>query len=164
MGEGKTRVALVGTGHRGAGTWGRELLAQVGDVVEMVGLCDQNQLRLERARTAIGPPAPMFPDLGAMLRETRPDRLMVCTRDSAHDDHIVQALEAGVDVMTEKPMTTTAEKCRRILDAEARTGRRVDVTFNYRYAPPSQRIKQLLLERAIGEVVSVDFHWYLDTR
>ncbi|WP_395676007.1 Gfo/Idh/MocA family protein [Inquilinus sp.] len=164
MGEGKTRVALVGTGHRGAGTWGRELLAQVGDVVEMVGLCDQNPLRLERARAAIGVDAPVFTDLGAMLRETRPDRLMVCSRDSAHDDHIVQALEAGVDAITEKPMTTTAEKCRRILAAEKRTGRRVDVTFNYRYAPTSQRIKQLLLDGAIGDVVSVDFHWYLDTK
>ncbi len=39
---------------------------------------------------------------------------------------------------------------------------RVDVTFNYRYAPTAARIKELLPAGAIGEVVSVDFHWYLD--
>jgi predicted dehydrogenase len=61
-------------------------------------------------------------------------------------------------------MTTTAENCRRILEAERRTGRRVDVTFNYRYSPTSERIKQLLVAGTIGEVASVDFHWYLDTQ
>ncbi|MBV9221137.1 MAG: Gfo/Idh/MocA family oxidoreductase, partial [Methylobacteriaceae bacterium] len=48
-----------------------------------------------------------------MLAAVRPDTLIVCTRDSAHDDHIVEALEAGIDVLTEKPMATTAQKCRR---------------------------------------------------
>ena len=59
-------------------------------------------------------------------------------------------------------MGTTLEACGRILAAERRTGRRVDVAFNYRFAPTARRLKELLLEKAIGEVVSVDFHWYLD--
>jgi predicted dehydrogenase len=159
---GKRRVAVIGTGHRGAGTWGKELLATCGDLVDLVGLCDNNSMRLKRARAAIGADCPIFTDLGAMLAECRPDTLVVCTRDSAHDDHIVAALEAGVDVITEKPMATTAEKCARILAAERRTGRRVDVAFNYRFSPTARRIKELLRARAIGDVVSVDFHWYLD--
>jgi predicted dehydrogenase len=60
-------------------------------------------------------------------------------------------------------MGTTLEACGRILAAERRTGRRVDVAFNYRFAPTARRLKELLLQRAIGEIVSVDFHWYLDT-
>ena len=60
-------------------------------------------------------------------------------------------------------MATTAEDCRRILEAEARTGRRVDVAFNYRFAPTSRKIRELLAAGRIGEVTSVDFHWYLDT-
>ena len=61
-------------------------------------------------------------------------------------------------------MATTAAKCRRILEAEARTGRKVNVAFNYRYAPFGAKIKELLMEGAIGEITSIDFHWYLDTR
>jgi predicted dehydrogenase len=160
----KRRVAVVGTGHRGAGTWGRELLATCGDVVDLVGLCDSNSLRLRAARTAIGADCAAFTDLGAMLAQSRPDTLVVCTRDSAHDDHIVQALEAGVDVITEKPMTTTVSKCARILSAERRTGRRIDVAFNYRFAPTARTVKELLRARTIGDVVSVDFHWYLDVQ
>ena len=68
----------------------------------------------------------------------RPQTLIVCTRDDTHADLIVAALEAGVDVVTEKPMATTAEMCRRILDAERRTGRRVDVGFNYRFSPTAR--------------------------
>jgi predicted dehydrogenase len=159
----KRRVALVGTGHRGTGMWGRELLAECGDWVEMVGLCDSNALRVERAKALIGVEAPVFTEVAELLAATRPDTLIVCSRDVQHDAHIVAALEAGCDVVCEKPMTTTPERCRRILEAERRSGRRIDVTFNYRFAPTSQRIKELLRAGVIGDVVSVDFHWYLDT-
>src|SRR5687767_10271416 len=155
LGSAKRRIALVGTGHRGTGMWGRELLAECGTWVEMVGLCDMNPLRVERARELVGVDAPVFTDVATMLRETRPETLIVCSRDVQHDAHIIMALEAGCDVVTEKPMTTTAEKCRRILEAEARTGRRIDVTFNYRYGPTARRIKELILAGAIGEIASV---------
>jgi predicted dehydrogenase len=121
-------------------------------------------MRLERARAAIGVDAPVFLSAEALLEAARPETLIVCTRDDTHADIIIGALQAGVDVVTEKPMTTTAENCRRILETEQRTGRRVDVTFNYRYSPTSRRIKELLSSGAIGEIVSVDFHWYLDTQ
>jgi predicted dehydrogenase len=160
----RRRVALIGTGHRGASLWGRELLAGHRSRVALVGLADKNSLRAEAARVAIGTNAPAFTDLQTMLAETRPDTLIVCTRDDTHADFIVAALEAGADVITEKPMATTAAMCRRILEAEKRTGRRVDVTFNYRYAPTARRLKELLLSGAIGEIASIDFHWYLDVQ
>ena len=98
-----------------------------------------------------------------MIAETRPDTVIVTTKDATHDDYICRAMELGCDVITEKPMTTDAAKCRRILDTQARTGRKVTVTFNYRYSPPRTQIKDLLMSGVIGEVTSVDFHWLLDT-
>ncbi|MBP0580143.1 Gfo/Idh/MocA family oxidoreductase [Labrys sp. LIt4] len=158
------RVALVGTGHRGAGMWGKELLQGWRDRAEFVAICDVNEMRATAARTAIGTNAPVYTDVDEMLASVKPEIVIVCSRDDTHDEIIVKALEAGCRVITEKPMTTTPEKCRRILEAEARTGRPVDVTFNYRFAPTAARIKQLLREEAVGTVTSVDFHWYLDTQ
>ncbi|MDZ5453005.1 Gfo/Idh/MocA family oxidoreductase [Labrys sp. ZIDIC5] len=158
------RVALVGTGHRGAGMWGKELLQGWRDRAEFVAICDINEMRATAARTAIGTNAPVYTDVDEMLASVKPEIVIVCSRDDTHDEIIVKALEAGCRVITEKPMTTTPEKCRRILEAEARTGRPVDVTFNYRFAPTAARIKQLLREEAVGTVTSVDFHWYLDTQ
>lgn len=161
----RRRIAIVGTGHRGAGTWGREVPEVCGDEVELVGLSDKNPARLAVVAETLGAAGvALDTDLDAVLRKSRPHTLVVCTRDDTHADIIVRALEAGIDVVTEKPMATTAEDCRRILDAEARTGRRVDVAFNYRFAPTSRRIRELLAEGRIGEVTSADFHWYLDTK
>ena len=160
----KRRIAIVGTGHRGAGTWGREMPQLCADEVEVVGLSDANPARLAAAAERIGAPAACVgTDLDAVLAESRPHTLLVCTRDDTHADIIVKALESGIDVVTEKPMATTAADCRRILDAEARTGRKVDVAFNYRFAPTSRKIRELLASGRIGTVTSADFHWYLDT-
>jgi predicted dehydrogenase len=164
MAQDKKRFAIIGTGHRGAGTWGKELLAGFREWVDLVGLCDRNSMRVEQARHAIGTNAPVFTDLPEMLRATQPELLIVTTRDDTHADIITAALEAGVDVLTEKPMATTAETVRQILDAERRTGRRVDVAFNYRYSPTSRKLKELILSDVIGEITSIDFHWYLDVQ
>jgi predicted dehydrogenase len=160
----KLRLAVVGTGIRFTRAWGTELLKEQGDRVEIVGLCDINPKRMAASKRLVGIDAPTFTDVGEMLRRTRPDALMVTTKDATHDDMIVQGLEAGVDVITEKPMTTDETKLRRIVEAERRSGKRVAVTFNYRYAPTAARIKQLLMAGTIGPVTSVDFHWYLDNR
>ncbi|MDK1492732.1 Gfo/Idh/MocA family oxidoreductase [Sinorhizobium sp. 7-81] len=161
--DNKRRFALVGTGNRGTTMWGKDLLAGWRGQVDLVAIAETNALRAERARTMIATNAPIYGNVDAMLAEARPDLVIVCTPDDTHDDIVVRALEAGADVITEKPMSTTVEKIRRILDAEKRTGRRVDVSFNYRFAPTAARIKELLNSGEIGRVTSVDFHWYLDT-
>ena len=98
-----------------------------------------------------------------MLAEQRPQTVIVTSPDATHHEYILQAMEAGCDVITEKPMTTDAARCRQILDVSRRTGRRCRVTFNYRYSPPRSQVKDLLMSGAIGEVLSVDFHWLLNT-
>ncbi|MFO1210157.1 MAG: Gfo/Idh/MocA family oxidoreductase [Amaricoccus sp.] len=165
MNTNKRRLAIVGTGHRGAGTWGRDAPETCADEVELTGLGDINPARLAVVAEKLGAGgASVSTDLDAMLAKARPHTLVVCTRDDTHADIIVKALEAGIDVITEKPMATTAEDCRRILAAEARTGRRVDVAFNYRFAPTSRKLRELVASGRIGEVSSCDFHWYLDTK
>ena len=162
----RQRVALVGVGHRGLSMWGLELLADYAPWVDLVALCDSNPARIARGRELLGQPdLPAYATQAALLA-AHPDldRVLLCVPDHLHDAFIVEALEAGVDVVTEKPMATTAAQCASILAAQQRTGRRVDVTFNYRYTPTSARIKQILLAGEIGRIESVDFSWHLDTR
>jgi predicted dehydrogenase len=72
-------------------------------------------------------------------------------------------MDLGCDVITEKPMTIDEVKCQGILDAIKRTGRELRVTFNYRYAPITTKVRELLMNRVIGDVFSVHFEWLLDT-
>lgn len=158
----KMKVALVGTGIRGTTMWGRAVAEQYNEEVEFVGLCDTNPGRLAYGKDYIGVDCNTYADFDQMIREGKPDTVIVTTVDSTHHDFIIKAMEAGCDVITEKPMTTDEDKCQAILDAQDKTGQNVIVTFNYRYSPHRQKMKELLMQERIGKVTSVDFHWYLD--
>lgn len=159
----KIRIALIGTGSRGCGMWGRDLTRNYPGRLEFVGLCDSNPGRLEDGRKYIGANCPTFTNFEQMMKETKPDLLIVCTVDGTHHEFIVKGMEMGSNVLTEKPMTIDEQRIQYILDAEKRTGKHCRVTFNYRYSPHRVKIWELLRAGEIGELTSVDFHWYLDT-
>lgn len=158
----RRRYAIVGTGDRGSGMWGRDLVRRYPDLLDFVGLCDINPKRAIAARTYMGVDCPTFTSIDEMLDAAKPDLLMVTTVDGFHHEYIVKGLDRRIDVMTEKPMTTDEAKCQAVIDAEKRNDRKIAVTFNYRYAPAHQTIKEVLLNGEIGKVISVDFSWYLD--
>lgn len=158
----KQRLAMVGTGGRGIGMWGRPVIKEFGHMVEYAGLCDINPGRVEYAKKTLGLSCPTYTDFDKMMKETRPDRLLVMTVDGTHHEFIIKGMQYGADIITEKPMTIDEEKCQAILDTEKKTGKKVVVTFNYRYSPHRQRIYELLNNDVIGKVTSVDFHWYLN--
>ena len=158
----KIRVAMVGTGVRGIGMWGIPVVKEFSETVEFVGLCDINAGRVATAKKALGVNCTTYTDFDQMMKETKPDKLIVTTVDGTHHEFIIRGMEYGADIITEKPMTIDEKKCEAILEAEKRTGKKITVTFNYRYAPHRQKIYELLREGAIGKLTSVDFHWYLD--
>ncbi len=160
----RRRFAIVGTGHRATGMWGKDLADRYANEVEFVGLCDKNPLRVEAGRKLIGVECPTFTNFDEMLEKTKPELVMVTTVDSTHHIFIKRALEKGFNVITEKPMVTEAADCQSVLDAEKKHARNIIVTFNYRYAPKHEKIKQIIVSGEIGKVTSVDFSWYLDTR
>ena len=158
----KQRIVMVGTGHRGTSMWGNPVIAEFNNQVEFVGLCDINAGRVETAKKMMGLGCPTYTDFDKMMKETKPDRVIVTTVDGTHNEFIIKGMEYGADIITEKPMTTDEKKCQDILDAEKTTGKKIAVTFNYRYSPHRQKIYELLRNDAIGKITSVDFHWYLD--
>ncbi|MDX2599987.1 Gfo/Idh/MocA family oxidoreductase [Streptomyces caniscabiei] len=165
------RAAVVGLGAR-ARMFTEALTGPFAERIELVGLCDTNSHRMAVHNAWIAADRPgraPVPAYGAdefeeMLRRERVDLVVVCTVDRTHDHYIVRALEAGCDVVTEKPMTTDAERAHRILEARRRTGREVRVSFNYRYNPVHSAVRELLASGEIGEIGSVHFEWLLDLR
>ncbi len=159
----RRRYAMIGTGHRGTGMWGKDIFERYANEIEFVGLCDQNGKRAEAGKKLIGAACPTFTDFDEMVAKTKPELLMVTTVDSTHHEFITRALAKGIDVITEKPMATEAVQAQAILDAEKNHNRNITVAFNYRYAPKHQKIKEILRSGEIGKITSVDFSWYLDT-
>lgn len=166
---GKTRYLVVGTGGR-SNMFISAIAKDYRDTAELVGFCDVNQVRMDRYnRTLAEWSLPAVPtakpqDFDRLVHEVKPDVVIVTSIDRTHHRYIIRAMELGCDAISEKPMTVDAEKAQEILDAIKRTGRRLRVTFNYRYAPRNSKVKELLMQGAIGEVQSVHFEWLLDTR
>ena len=163
------RYAIVGTGGRYA-MYLRAIQRDYSNCAQLAGLCDINPHRLTVASefaAKLGgnsPPTYGADEFERMIEETRPDIVIVTSVDRTHDQYIVRAMQLGCDVISEKPMTVTAEKCQAILDTIKATGRNLCVTFNYRYAPRNSQVKALLQQRIVGEIKSVHFEWLLDTR
>ena len=165
----KSRIVLIGTGGRSE-MYIRAIFGKHSDTAELVAFSDVNPGRVEFYQKLIqelgapGPVAAFDPaDLTAFIRDNDIDRVVVTTPDYTHADYIVEGLEAGADVVVEKPLTIDAEGCRRITKAVEETGRNVVVTFNYRYSPRNSALKEIIQSGVIGKVTSIDFSWVLDT-
>lgn len=167
--NGRTCYAVVGTGSRVV-MFLDAIAGRYRETSELVGLCDISPSRMAwhnaRLKDRFGQtPIPTYSsnDFQRMFDERRPDVVIVTTVDATHHQYVIAAMEHGCDVLCEKPMTTDAAKARAIFDAIERTGRKLRVAFNYRYAPHTAKVCELIREGAIGTPLAVDLQWTLDT-
>ncbi|KAL0568878.1 hypothetical protein V5O48_013095 [Marasmius crinis-equi] len=159
------RTAIIGTGSRAA-MYIRGIVERPSSSV--VALLEPNSIRAkyynELLKSLGAPEVPVYqPDqFLELLKKERVETVVITCVDKLHHLYIIPALEAGVRVLCEKPMTVDVEKCKAILDAVERTGRHLTVTFNYRYNPTHEAVKRTIADGTIGEVLSVNFEWLLD--
>lgn len=158
----RKRYVLVGTGGRGVSMFGRPLLTDFPDTAELVGLFDSNPLRLAAANELLGTQLPVFTDITEMLRHLDPDGVIVATRDCTHAEFVIQSLEAGKRVYSEKPLCTTAKQCRDICAAAESSAGDCFVTHNWRYANATNLIREILRDGRIGNLLSIEFRETLD--
>ncbi|MFH2069003.1 MAG: Gfo/Idh/MocA family oxidoreductase [Candidatus Omnitrophota bacterium] len=157
------KYVLVGASGRSIGMYAQPIKERFSDCAKIVGIFDVNPLRAKKVKEIVGLGCEVFTDFDAMLKKTRPDVSIVTTVDRFHHLYIIKSLEAGLDAIVEKPMAIDAKKCNAILESEKKTGKKVTVTFNYRFTPYTTRIKELLKKEIVGNILNVNFEWMLDT-
>ncbi len=160
------KYAIVGVGGRHA-MFRRAITQTHAEGNDLVALCDVNETRLALSAGKVpkkgnGIATYEAADFERMIAEQQPDTVIVTTPDYLHHEYIVTALKAGRNVMTEKPMTVDLAKLRAVLEAQRESGKKLTVTFNYRYTPARTQLKDLLMSGVIGDITAVDFRWYLD--
>jgi predicted dehydrogenase len=160
----KKKYAIIGLSGRSKG-FTNNILDTYKDCSEIVALLDSNQARIADFNEANSLNIPGYNEneFDKMVLETKPDAVIISTTDATHHSYIVAAMKHNIDAITEKPMTIDAEKTRAILDAEKSSDAEVQVTFNYRYAPVHTKIKEMIMDGAVGKPTQVDFNYYLDT-
>jgi len=150
MGEqGKcVRLGVVGMGSRGG------MFAAVAQAVghaELVGVCESDPARRERAAEQFGVPG--FADTAALCAGTSPDAVVVATPDFAHREPAVAAAEAGCHVMIEKPLAMTAEDARAIAGAVEASGMQAMVAFENHWNPVAAGMKSAADAGELGELI-----------
>ena len=110
----RVRIGIVGSGSIANGLYlpGIAAIPQA----EVVALCDISSDRLEATSQRFNVPQ-RYTDLGEMLAQSDIDLLINTTPIQAHYELNLQAVEAGVNVYTEKPMTATVEEADQLIEA-----------------------------------------------
>lgn len=146
----------------GAGGFGQSWLQIVKDYqgAELSAVVDIMPDHLAKAAQITGlPQERLFRQPEDAFRDIKADIALIVTPPPTHKALAAQALEAGLHVLMEKPMTHTYEEAVGLLDISRRYNKQVAVSQNYRWRPPVQTVKKLLNEGVIGSVGYVEYEF-----
>jgi len=148
---GKLSVGIIGAGY-----WGPNLIRNFSNcpLTEVGGICDANPVRLE----AVGR------NWGHLKRVASVDQLLdlgvkavaIATPVSTHYSIVKRCLEAGVDVMVEKPLAATVSEAQSLVGMAQRHGRVLMVDHTYLFSNPIRLIKQLIDGGELGDLYYID--------
>ena len=143
------RIGVVGTGW-----WATE--AHIPGLIEhphaeVAALCDLDAERAARAAEHYGVAA-VYDDLDRMLARESLDGLVIASSNATHFELARRAIDAGLHVLIEKPMTETAPEGRVLLEAAERAGTEIVVGHTFHYTRLARRARELITGGAIGEV------------
>ncbi len=151
-----TSVVIAGTGGRGRITYA-PYAKKFPEQMRLIAAADRIPERLEEMRQEYGlEQDKCFSSVEEMFAQPRlADMAFICTQDADHVRHACLALDKGYDVLLEKPVSADIAQCRQLLDKAEKLGRSVTVCHVLRYAPFYQKLKSLLEEGALGEIISI---------
>jgi predicted dehydrogenase len=120
----------------------------------LVSVCDANQQSLTSASRKWQVPG--FDDFEQMLKEQKPEAVIICTPDFAHREFVITAANHGVNVMVEKPLATLEEDADHMLAAVQAAGIICQVAFENRWNPTFVQVKQAIERGDLGDVSLVN--------
>ena len=144
------RVGMVSFAHVHAPAYA----AVLGDLeqADFVGLTDADANRGREAAERFG--VRYFEDADSLFGAV--DAVVVCSENKNHARDTIPALRAGVHVLCEKPISTTIDDARAIIDASEASGSQFRVAFPVRYLPSIVRAKEILREGSLGRILAVN--------
>jgi predicted dehydrogenase len=150
-GDRKLRYGFIGAG--GIASAHMTQLALRKDV-EMVAMADPNEKSMADYATKFGIKN-SFANWREMLSKVQLDAVSVCTPNKLHAECAIGAMEAGCDVLCEKPLAGSAEEGEAMIKAAEKLGRKLVIGFQYRFGPKTQFIRQAFDNGQFGKILFV---------
>ena len=148
------RVALIGAGRIAGVHLG---FARSVKNATVVAVCDADAASAEKFARERNVPA-YFTDVGEMLRTAQPSIVHVVTPPTTHAKLAIAAMQAGANVLVEKPMAMTVAECDRMIAVARDNGRRICVDHNRLFDPVINQVRAFVQSGKLGDVVSVEAH------
>lgn len=145
----------LGAGARG-NVYGRYALAHA-DELKIVGVAEPIPIRNKRytEKHSIKDENRFVTWEHVFQKPKFADAIIITTPDHLHYGPCMQALDMGYDVLLEKPMAQTEKECRDILANTKKTGRIVGLCHVLRYAPYFIKLRELIHNGSIGDLISI---------
>jgi len=153
--KGPVKAIVIGHGSRG-GLYSR-YSKQIPDLWKIVGVAEPIEYRRDAAIKAYEIPANQaFTTWENVFQKPKfADVCIITTQDDLHYGPAMAALEAGYDLLLEKPIAMTWQECKSILELATRKQAMVCVCHVLRYAPYFVELKRAIQDGSIGDVVSI---------
>ncbi len=149
-------AVLIGAGQRGADSYAPYALLHP-DQLRFVAVAEP--LAARRSRFAAQhniPPERQFDSWEALLAQPQmAEAAFICTQDWQHTAPTIAALDAGYHVLLEKPMATTAEECRLLVERAEASGRQLHICHLLRYTRHFQKMREIVQSGVLGDVIDV---------
>lgn len=146
---GKVKFAIVGCG-RIAGRHA-EHIKTYGELVAVCDIVKEKADKLAKENTA-----EVFYDIDEMLSsELEYDVVSICSPNGLHAIHSIKALNAGKNVLCEKPMAINVHDCGKMIQAAEKNNKRLFAIKQNRFNPPVAAVKQAIDEGKLGKIYSI---------
>lgn len=150
---------MMNIGVIGCGAIGREHIVRLGGRVsgtKVVAVCDVFEDGAKKAATLADKECKVYTEIDAIVQDPDVDALVITTPGFAHKDAVLAAIRAHKPVFCEKPLCTTSDDCKEIVDAEIASGKHlVQVGFMRRYDRGYRQLKELLDSGDFGKPLVV---------
>ena len=146
----KLRVAIIGTGSRGTGCFGKILSGRKD--VEIAALCDPNPVRMRGAAKILGITPNFYTTMEEMSKKETLDGVIITSPDACHHDCAITALNLGWNVLIDKPLATNVKDGKEIIELAKKVGKTVMIGFNLRHHAVLKRLKEIIDAGTLGKV------------
>jgi predicted dehydrogenase len=121
--------------------------------VEIAGIGEENEKKGKDFAQRHG--IRYFKDYGDMLSDKSVDAVLICSANSKHAKMTIDAAKAKKHIIVEKPIATTIEDAQKMIDACKENKVKLMVSFPVRYAPPIRRMKEIVDNGKLGEIIGI---------
>jgi predicted dehydrogenase len=122
------------------------------DIADFVGITDEDADRGTEAAERFG--VRFFDSADSLFDEV--EAVVVCSENRNHARDVIPALQSGVHVLCEKPISTTVEDARAMIRASEISGRQLRTAFPVRYLPSVVRAREVVRGGSLGRVLAVN--------